>query len=138
MKRISLEVREILFHHSYHSHLHHNHHHHHHHHHHPNYHHHHNYHYHQLHQDGIQHELLVDNDTLMDSIHLMQGNQTTNAVQLGTSIGQGSTLLKIVKNTRHVIIAGHARDVATPIRVQQMLLLNNPLPHLLPNNLAHS
>ena len=49
-----------------------------------------------------------------------------------------TSMTKIVENTKHVMIAEHARDVAMPIRVQQMLLLNNPLPHLLPNNLAHS
>jgi hypothetical protein len=53
----------------------------------------------------------------MGGDHPMQDNQTINTVQLGTTIGQGSTLLKIIENTGHVMIAEHARDVAVLIRV---------------------
>ena len=127
MKQISLEVEEILFHHSHHNHLFHlpyqpYHHHQ------PHYHgHHHNHHLynhylHQLHQGGIQHKLLVDGDTLMGSIHPMQDSQTKDTVQLGATIGHKSTFLNMVKNSGHVMIAEHTRDVAVLIRVSKMLL----------------
>ena len=95
------------------------------------------------HLDGTQHGLLADANILIREGYQMQGNQTTDTVQLDVITGHTLISLRTVEHTKHAMIVEHARDMATPTKVQLLKCYNNlgKRPHQpfhLPHNLlAH-
>ena len=53
----------------------------------------------------------------------MQGNQTTNTVQLDVTTDHISILLRMVEHTKHAMIVEHVRDITMPIKVQLIIVL---------------